>query len=123
MHCAVAGALDAGCIVVFVAIGRASHADGETISGMVSTSWPFLAGAGAGWVLGRAWRRPGELAPTGLIVWVTCVAVGMMARVVSGQGAAFAFVLVALAFLGMEFLGWRCIYAAASGGRIRTRRG
>jgi hypothetical protein len=112
---AVAGALDATCIFLFVAIGRASQAHGLTIAGMASTSWPFLFGAGAGWVYGRVWRRPGEPAPTGTIIWVTCVGVGMAARMVWGQGTAFAFVLVALAFLGAEVLGWRFIYVVASG--------
>ena len=120
MRRALAGAFDVVCVLVFVAIGRASHADGVTVAGMAGTSWPCLVGAGVGWVCGRAWRHPGEPAPTGIIIWVTCVGVGMAARVVSGQGIAFAFVLVALTFLGMEFLGWRYMFVAASARRVRT---
>ena len=107
-----AGALDAVCILVFVAIGRSSHSDGVTVAGMASTSWPFLAGASVGWVAARAWRRPMEIAPTGVVIWIACVAVGMVLRVVSGQGTAGAFVAVALAFLGMEVLGWRGVARA-----------
>ena len=33
----------------------------------------------------------------------------MVFRVVSGQGTAFAFILVALAFLGLFLLGWRLL--------------
>jgi hypothetical protein len=104
-----AGAIDAVCILVFVAIGRSSHSDGVTLAGMASTSWPFLVGAAVGWAAIRAWRQPMEMAPTGVTIWISCVAVGMVLRVVSGQGTAFAFVLVALAFLGMEILGWRAL--------------
>lgn len=48
-----------------------------------------------------------EVLPTGVIIWIACVVVGMALRVVSGQGTAWAFILVALAFLGIELLGWR----------------
>ena len=49
----------------------------------------------------RFWRRPTALVPTGLGVWLGTVAVGMILRVLAGQGTAFAFILVALAFLGL----------------------
>nr|WP_279472852.1 DUF3054 family protein [Actinomadura darangshiensis] len=35
------------------------------------------------------------------------MALGMVLRVVSGQGTAFAFVVVASVFLGLTLLGWR----------------
>ncbi len=104
-----AGTLDVVCILVFVVIGRSSHADGVTVAGVASTSWPFLAGAVAGWTTVRAWRQPMAIVPTGVVVWIACVTVGMVLRVVAGQGTAIAFVAVALAFLGMELLGWRAL--------------
>jgi hypothetical protein len=116
----VAAALDVAWIVVFVAIGRASHADGVTVAGMASTAWPFLAGAAAGWVLSRGWRRPAALVPTGVSVWLSCVGVGMVLRVLSGQGTAAAFVGVALAFVGVGLLGWRGV--ALLGPRRRPAR-
>ena len=51
--------------------------------------------------------------------WLGAVALGMVFRVVSGQGTAFAFVLVALAFLGLFMLGWRL--AIRLGGRLGGR--
>jgi hypothetical protein len=96
-------------VLVFVVIGRASHTHGNTVAGMAGTSWPFLAGLALGWIVARAWCRPLELAPTALIVWTCCVAVGMVLRVVAGQGTAVAFVAVALGFLGLELLGWRAL--------------
>ncbi|HMD91489.1 MAG TPA: DUF3054 domain-containing protein [Trebonia sp.] len=105
--------LDVCCVLVFVAIGRASHAKGETLGGIASTSWPFLCGLAAGWVLSRAWRQPLALRPAGLIIWLLTVALGMVLRMVSGQGTAAAFIVVALAFLGLFLLGWRLIWRLA----------
>jgi FtsH-binding integral membrane protein len=101
--------LDVCSVLVFVVIGRASHTEGETLAGIVSTGWPFLCGLAAGWVASRAWRRPFALRATGLPVWLFTVALGMVLRVVSGQGIAAAFVVVALAFLGLFLLGWRLL--------------
>jgi hypothetical protein len=110
MHSArLAALLDVCCVLVFVVIGRASHTEGETAAGIVSTGWPFLCGLAAGWVVSRAWRRPFALRAAGLPVWLFTVALGMVLRVVSGQGIAAAFVVVALAFLGLFLLGWRLL--------------
>jgi FtsH-binding integral membrane protein len=101
--------VDVCCVGAFVAIGRASHGEGETVAGLARTMWPFLAGLAAGWAVTRAWRRPGAVAGTGVGVWLSTVALGMVLRVVSGQGIAVAFVFVALAFLGLFLLGWRVL--------------
>ena len=103
----VAVGLDVLCVLVFVVIGRASHTQGEALAGIASTSWPFLCGLGAGWAASRAWRRPLALRPAGLAVWLCTVAFGMILRVIAGQGTAVAFIVVALAFLGLFLLGWR----------------
>jgi hypothetical protein len=111
----VAVVLDVCCVLIFVIIGRANHAKGESLAGIVSTSWPFLCGLAAGWAASRAWRRPLALRPAGLAVWLCTVTLGMILRVVSGQGTAVGFIVVALAFLGLFLLGWRVI------GRLLTR--
>ena len=100
-------ALDVLCVLVFVVIGRASHTQGESLAGIASTSWPFLCGLAAGWAVSRAWRRPLALRPAGIAAWLGTVALGMALRVVAGQGTAVAFIVVALAFLGLFLLGWR----------------
>src|ERR1700684_4474615 len=100
-------ALDACCVLVFVAIGRASHHDGESVGGLASTAWPFLAGLAAGWLATPAWREPAAIVPAGLGAWLGTVTVGMLLRVVAGQGTALAFIAVALCFLGLFLLGWR----------------
>jgi Protein of unknown function (DUF3054) len=101
--------LDICCVLVFVIIGRASHTKGETLGGIASTSWPFLVGLAVGWVFSRAWRRPLAVRSAGVGVWLCTVALGMVLRVVSGQGTAAAFIVVALAFLGLFLLGWRLL--------------
>ena len=103
----VAGLVDVCCVLVFVIIGRASHTQGETAGGIASTSWPFLAGLAAGWLASRAWLRPLALRPSGVAVWLCTVAIGMVLRVVSGQGTAVAFIIVSVLFLGLFLLGWR----------------
>jgi hypothetical protein len=98
---------DCCCVLLFVIIGRASHTKGESLGGIASTAWPFLAGLAGGWLAARGWRRPLGLVPAGVGAWLGTVALGMVLRVVSGQGTALAFILVALAFLGLVLLGWR----------------
>jgi hypothetical protein len=104
-----AAALDFCCVLAFVMIGRASHSAGESVPGVAQTCWPFLAGLAAGWLASRAWRRPAAFAPAGVAAWLGTVALGMVLRVISGQGTAFTFILVALAFLGLFILGWRLL--------------
>lgn len=99
--------LDVCCVLAFVVIGRASHGEAASIAGLARTLWPFLAGLAAGVAATRAWRRPAAIVPTGVGVWLATVVIGMLLRVVSGQGTTFAFTLVALAFLGALMLGWR----------------
>jgi FtsH-binding integral membrane protein len=106
--------LDCCCVLVFVIIGRASHVQGESPAGIASTAWPFLTGLAGGWLAtaalaGRAWRQPFRLWPAGVGAWLGAVALGMVFRVVSGQGIAPAFIGVALAFLGLFLLGWRLL--------------
>jgi hypothetical protein len=105
----VAVVLDVACVLIFVIIGRASHARGESLAGLASTCWPFLSGLGVGWLGSRAWRRPLAIRSAGLVVWLSTVAIGMILRVISGQGTAAAFIAVALAFLALFFLGWRLL--------------
>ena len=107
--------LDCCCVLVFVIIGRASHARAESLGGIASTAWPFLAGLAGGWLAARAWRRPLRLWPAGVGAWLGAVALGMLLRVVSGQCTALAFIGVALAFLGLFLLGWRLLAALRRG--------
>ncbi len=109
MRAALGVVADVCCVLAFVVIGRANHNAGETMAGVASTAWPFLAGLAAGELGARGWRRPFALVPTGVGVWLGTVAGGQVLRVVSGQGTAVAFVIVSLLFLGLFLLGWRLL--------------
>jgi peptidoglycan/LPS O-acetylase OafA/YrhL len=104
---AIAALADVVSVLVFCAVGRRSHAEGLTVSGVAETAWPFLAGAVIGWLLSRAWRRPTAVVPTGLVVWVCTVAVGMVLRKATSAGVAASFVVVAAAATAVLLLGWR----------------
>jgi hypothetical protein len=121
MRARVAGGLDVVSVVVFVAIGRASHEEPGDLAGLAGTAWPFLAALALGWLVLRAWRRPAALVPAGVGIWLVTVAGGMALRAVSGQGTAVPFVIVATSFLAMELLGWRL--AARLAARLGERSG
>lgn len=112
-------ALDAALVIVFAALGRASHRE-DAFLGLWATVWPFLAALVAGWLASLAWRSP--LAPfrTGLPVWGITVTGGMLLRAISGQGTAFAFVVVATVTLLVFLVGWRLIAAGVRRARGRS---
>lgn len=101
--------LDVVFVVVFAVVGRLSHAEAADLAGVLTTAWPFLAGLAAGWAVSRAWRHPLALWPTGVVVWVVTLVAGMLLRVVSGQGTAVAFIVVAALTLALFLIGWRAI--------------
>ncbi|HSS25353.1 MAG TPA: DUF3054 domain-containing protein [Mycobacterium sp.] len=104
-------------VLVFCAVGRRSHDEGLSITGVATTAWPFLTGTVIGWLASRAWQRPTAVFPTGAVVWLCTVAVGMVLRKASSAGVAASFVLVAASVTAVLLLGWR----AAVGLTLRHR--
>jgi Protein of unknown function (DUF3054) len=100
-------ATDVVAVLVFCALGRRSHDEGLNVTGVAATAWPFLSGTVVGWLVSRAWRRPTAVAPTGLIVWLCTVVVGMLLRKASSAGVAASFVVVAATVTAVLLLGWR----------------
>ena len=98
---------DIVAVIVFCTIGRRSHAEGLTVAGIAQTAWPFLAGTGVGWLLIGGWRRPFAVIPTGVVVWVCTVVVGMLLRKVTSAGVSTSFVVVASLSTAVLLLGWR----------------
>ncbi|MEU0871348.1 DUF3054 domain-containing protein [Nocardia brasiliensis] len=116
--------VDALLVILFCAIGRRSH-DEAVLAGLLRTLWPFAIGLALGWLVavaaasrlfgdaGRIARFDGTaLWPTGILVWLGTLGGGMLLRVVSGQGTAFSFVLVAAVVLALFLLGWRAAIKA-----------
>src|ERR1039457_2260231 len=104
MRSAGAALADLGCVLLFVVIGRANHHAGGGLAGLWDTAWPFVAGRAVGLVAPRYWQRR---------------AAGGAVR--GGQGAGVAFVLGALAFLGLFHLGWRATVSLTPRARWRSR--
>src|ERR1700752_2657362 len=98
-------------VLVFCAVGRRSHDEGLSITGIATTAWPFLSGTVVGWLASRGWRHPTALVPTGVTVWLCTVAVGMMLRKASSAGVAASFVVVASSVTALLLLGWRAAAA------------
>lgn len=111
--------LDLVLVLVFVAIGRATHGEALTPPGMVSTGWPFVLALVIGWLVARAWRAPRALT-TGVIVWLVTVVGGLALRVgVAQQTAAVPFIIVATLTLALVLIGWRLIAKLVS--RVASR--
>ncbi len=115
--------VDALLVILFCAIGRRSH-DEAIFTGLLKTVWPFAIGLAIGWVvaLAVASRTSGEqgragfdgttLWPTGVLVWLGTLCGGMVVRVISGQGTAISFIIVAACVLALFLLGWRAAVKA-----------
>ncbi|MGU3584251.1 DUF3054 domain-containing protein [Rhodococcus sp. C26F] len=106
-------AIDVVLVVVFAVLGRSSHDEVLDLVGLAGTAWPFLGGLTVGWFF-TAWLYRDKFdafaaVPTGLLVWVSTLVVGMLLRAVTGQGTATAFIIVATIFLGLFLVGWRVV--------------
>lgn len=109
--------VDAVLVTIFVVMGMASHSSpwGE----FLATAWPFWLGLVIGWF---AWvlLKPDLKAtslPVGLIVWVSTVAIGLTARILSGGTATGAFPYITLGVTALFLLGWRLVYVIANRSR------
>ncbi|OAK53078.1 DUF3054 domain-containing protein [Rhodococcus sp. Eu-32] len=109
----IAAVVDLVLVLVFCAIGRRSHDEANVMAGLFHTAWPFVVGAVIGWIATVTLYRDKFdaflILPTGILVWVSTVLFGMILRVVSGQGTAFSFIVVASTVLAVFLLGWRAL--------------
>jgi len=102
-------ALDVVGVLVFCAVGRRSHEEGLSVTGVATTAWPFLTGTVVGWLASRGWRQPTAVVPTGVAVWLFTVAIGMVLRKATSAGVAASFVVVAASVTAVLLLGWRAV--------------
>jgi LytS/YehU family sensor histidine kinase len=106
----IAPVIDLLCVLIFVAIGRNAHEHGITFSGMLSTFWPFGTGLLIGWIVLMATRRDVIPISSGVLIALSTVIIGMLLRVIAGQGTALSFIIVATIFLMLFLVGWRFLY-------------
>jgi hypothetical protein len=109
--------IDIVMVLIFAVIGRGSHAESNTLLGVLGTAWPFLVATVAGSLIARGWRRPLALS-TAVIVWFCTVVLGMVLRLASGSTAAWPFWIVTFVSFAVLLIGWRLI-----AGAIRRARG
>jgi hypothetical protein len=57
----------------------------------------------------RSWRDPRGIVWTGIGIWLSTVAVGVLLRGVSGQGVQLSFVIVTAIVLAIFLVGWRAL--------------
>lgn len=106
--------LDAVLVVAFAALGRRSHDEGLSLTGVVHTAWPFVVGLLVGWGVAGSAGRDGRSVRGGLVIWPVTVIVGLLVRRLLGDGTAGPFVLVATGVLGALLVGWRLVAAAVA---------
>ena len=100
---------DLALVVLFVIIGRASHAETLDLPGIQRTAMPFLAGALMAWVGFMLKRHSGLTLMNGVFVWAMTLVLGVLFRLLLGETAEFAFVIVAALVLAAFLIGWRAV--------------
>ncbi|MDO5736131.1 MAG: DUF3054 domain-containing protein [Propionibacteriaceae bacterium] len=101
--------IDLVFVVLFAVVGRASHAEGLTPAGIAQTGWPFLVACLAGWIVVNLLADNGYGPRAALVIWLVTVLGGMGLRIVAGNTAEPAFVIVATLVLFSSFFGWRLV--------------
>ena len=113
--------IDLIVVLVFVAIGRSAHAEGNAVVGFLGTAAPFVIAVVIGWAGVLTLRLPPESMRAGAMIWLVAWGIGLVLRAtVFAAGTAWAFVIVAGLSLALGLLGWRAVVAGVSRGRPRT---
>ncbi|NLE98262.1 MAG: DUF3054 domain-containing protein [Propionibacterium sp.] len=100
-------AVDLIFVLIFAAIGRASH--GLSALGILATAWPFLLACLVAWVIVVALGDQGFDLRSALVVWLVTWLGGIGLRLVSGTSAEAPFIVVAGLVLALVLWGWRLV--------------
>ena len=101
--------IDVIAVLIFVAIGRRSHAEANSISGLLLTAAPFLIAVASSWVVVALTQPSGTLVPA-LITWAITVSMGMLLRNLAfGEGTALSFIIVTTITLFVLIVGARLV--------------
>lgn len=112
--------IDVVLVLLFALSGRQSHAESLTILGILKTAAPFLLSLTILTFLSRPWENHSKIWPTGILVWLGTVALGMGFRVLFGATAAIPFIIVATLTLGVSLVGRRVVTTLVARRSART---
>jgi drug/metabolite transporter (DMT)-like permease len=105
---------DAAAVVLFAAAGRNTHDESSGVTAVLTIAAPFLLGLAGGWIASSRARHEPTALPTGVLLWLTTVAVGLvLRRTIWDRGTRLSFVIVATLVLGALIVGWRAMYVFA----------
>lgn len=102
-------AIDIVLVLVFALSGRGSHEESLTLIGVLQTAAPFLLALAVLTLLSRPGINHSRIWPTGVLIWLGTVALGMALRVLFGATAAVPFIIVATVVLGLFLVGRRVV--------------
>jgi hypothetical protein len=105
---ALAFAADVIAVVVFAAVGRISHAEAESLSGLLATAGPFLIGLVASWATPVVRAHPVGFR-AGAVVLAGTAVLGLLLRAVFTWRLPLSFAMVTVVSLAVLLIGWRAL--------------
>ncbi|HEY4419364.1 MAG TPA: DUF3054 domain-containing protein [Pseudonocardia sp.] len=105
---ALAFAADVIAVVVFAAVGRISHAEAESLSGLLATAAPFLIGLIASWATPVVRAHPVGIR-AGAVVLAGTAVLGLLLRAAFTWRFPLTFMAVTIISLAVLLLGWRAL--------------
>ena len=105
---ALAVGVDALCLAIFVALGRASHDIASGIDWYLTVLWPFLVGWFVVALVLQLYRAPLDRWIVLTCTWIAGSAIGLVLRAtVTHRITPLAFIVVTFIFIGVTTFGWR----------------
>lgn len=111
-------AIDVILVLTFAWSGRGSHQESLTVPGVLQTAAPFLLALTALTLLSRPRENHSRIWPTGILVWLGTVALGLALRVLFGATAAAPFIVVATLVLSVSLVGRRVVTTLVARRRV-----
>lgn len=102
-------AIDVVLVVLFAILGRREHEHALSLGGIAQTAAPFVAAYLIMALISRPWITINRIWPTGLLIWIGTVAVGLAIRIGFGDTAAVPFIIVTAIVLGLFLVGRRVV--------------
>jgi hypothetical protein len=93
-------------VIVFAAVGRASHGESDGLLGLLATVAPFAAGLLVAWATPLVRSHPAGLR-AGAVVLAGTVVIGLALRAAFTGRLPLSFAVVTVVVLGVLLLGWR----------------